>query len=131
MPIKPENKSRYPADWKQIRARILDRASDRCEGCGVCNHVIGFRHSSTKQFMELGWGEFGITNRVLSFLGRSPVFKIILTIHHIDHQPENCSEGNLLALCQQCHNRADVGHRKGTRAATLQETKKQIPMEGV
>lgn len=30
MPIKPENKARYPADWKAIRARILERAGDRC-----------------------------------------------------------------------------------------------------
>ena len=26
MPIRPENKHRYPRDWKQIRAAILDRA---------------------------------------------------------------------------------------------------------
>lgn len=32
MPIKPDNKARYPADWKQIRAKILERAQNRCEG---------------------------------------------------------------------------------------------------
>ena len=26
MPIKPENKSRYPKNWKQIRNSILERA---------------------------------------------------------------------------------------------------------
>ena len=32
MPIKPENRARYPKDWKQIRAVILERAGHRCEG---------------------------------------------------------------------------------------------------
>ena len=26
MPIKPENKARYPKDWKDVRHRILQRA---------------------------------------------------------------------------------------------------------
>ena len=28
MPIRPENKERYPADWKEIRRRIMARARD-------------------------------------------------------------------------------------------------------
>jgi hypothetical protein len=28
MPIKPENKSRYPKDWPLIRERIRERAGD-------------------------------------------------------------------------------------------------------
>lgn len=31
MPIKPENKGRYPKNWKQIRQQILDRAGNFCE----------------------------------------------------------------------------------------------------
>ncbi len=43
MPIKPENKARYPANWKAIRAAILERAGNCCEwkGCGVANRSIG------------------------------------------------------------------------------------------
>ncbi len=32
MPIRPENRARYPKDWKDVRARILERAGNRCEG---------------------------------------------------------------------------------------------------
>jgi hypothetical protein len=32
MPIKPENRTRYPANWSEIRAAILARAADCCEG---------------------------------------------------------------------------------------------------
>ena len=40
---------------------------------------------------------------------------IVLTIAHLDHTPENCSDDNLKALCQRCHNRYDAEHRKQTR----------------
>lgn len=39
MPIKPENKSRYPKDWKQIRASVLERSHNCCEFCGVENYT--------------------------------------------------------------------------------------------
>lgn len=33
---------------------------------------------------------------------------IVLTVAHLDHQPENCADDNLLHLCQGCHNRYDA-----------------------
>jgi 5-methylcytosine-specific restriction endonuclease McrA len=39
VPIKPENKHRYPADWKAMRDAILERARHRCEQCGAPNHA--------------------------------------------------------------------------------------------
>ena len=33
MPIRPENRSRYPKEWPQIRAAILERAEHKCEKC--------------------------------------------------------------------------------------------------
>ena len=92
MPIKPENKSRYPKDWKQIRNRILLRAGNRCEFCGVENHSMRLNPKTGK------------------------VVKIILTIAHLDHIPEHCDPDNLRALCQKCHNTYDAKHRKETRA---------------
>ena len=40
MPIKPENKKRYPANWKEIRKDILKRADNKCEFCGIENYAI-------------------------------------------------------------------------------------------
>ncbi len=40
--------------------------------------------------------------------------KIILTVAHLDHHPENCEDWNLKAMCQKCHNNYDKGHRKQT-----------------
>ena len=32
MPIKPENKGRYPKDWKQTVEKVRQRSGDCCEG---------------------------------------------------------------------------------------------------
>ena len=79
MPIKDKNK--YPANWKEIRARILDRAGHRCEGSPRypdCRVMNGSTHPATGS-------------------------KVVLTIAHMDHDPSNNAEGNLRALCQRCH----------------------------
>lgn len=91
MPIRPENRSRYPKNWKQIRAFILERAHNRCEFCGVENYAMRFNPKTGKEV------------------------KIILTIAHLDHVPEHCDPDNLRALCQKCHNTYDAEHRKETR----------------
>ena len=86
MPIKPENKNRYPENWKEIRQRILKRANNRCEFCGIENYIIKENGS-----------------------------RVVLTIAHLDHTPENCTDDNLRALCQKCHNSYDRQHRNETR----------------
>lgn len=37
---------------------------------------------------------------------------IVLTVAHLDHDPSNCAEDNLKALCQRCHNRYDAKMRR-------------------
>ena len=94
MPIRPENRHRYPKDWKQIRERILKRAGNRCEGSPaypVCRAINGAE---------------------LRQLTRATV---VLTIAHLDHTPENCAAENLRAWCQRCHNTYDAPHRRRHR----------------
>jgi hypothetical protein len=91
VPIRPENKDRYPKDWPEIRKRILERAKNRCEFCGVENHT--FREN---------------------YDGRKPTY-IVLTIAHLDHTPENCDPDNLRALCQACHLEYDREHHEQTK----------------
>lgn len=86
MPIKPENKNRYPKEWKAIRADILKRANNKCEFCGIENYTV----------KENG-------------------ARVVLTIAHLDHTPENCDYSNLRALCQKCHNSYAAKHRSETR----------------
>lgn len=99
MPIKPENKNRYPANWKAIRESILIRAHNCCEFCGVKNHTYRLNEKTGK------------------------MARIVLTIAHLDHTPENCDPENLRALCQRCHNRYDAEHRKETRKRNIMDVK--------
>lgn len=87
MPIKPENKNRYPKNWEEIRQNILRRANNCCENCGVPNHSYRLNPKNGK------------------------MVKIVLTIAHLDHTPENCDESNLRAWCQKCHNSYDAPMR--------------------
>lgn len=98
MPIKPQNKARYPANWKHISEDIrFHRANNRCEVCGVPNYV--WVNSKTRE---------------LCLSGEDGAIRIILTVAHLDHQPENCDYSNLMAMCQKCHNNYDRKHRDRT-----------------
>lgn len=90
MPIRPENKKRYPKNWQQIREAILKRANNRCEFCGRLNHSM-------------------VENK------QGKMIKVVLTVAHLNHTPEDCRPENLRALCQACHNRYDAKHRAQTR----------------
>lgn len=99
MPIKPENKNRYPKNWKDISQYIRhERADNMCEFCGAINYSYVNRKT-----------------RELCLKDEDDAIQIILTVAHLDHTPENCDLDNLKALCQKCHNLYDQNHRKQTR----------------
>jgi 5-methylcytosine-specific restriction endonuclease McrA len=113
VPIKPENKAKYPKDWPAIRARILDRAKHKCEWCGVANYAIGQRDSKGS------FREMGMMEAEAAHLDGERVVKIVLTIAHVhDPDPSNCADENLAALCQRCHNLHDGPMRRSNAAAT-------------
>lgn len=110
MPIKAENKARYPKNWAAISLDIrTNRAQNKCEFCGVQNLI--YVHKSTRQPCERDAPE---------------AVRIVLTVAHLDHTPENCDYANLKALCQKCHNAYDAPHRKETRAKTKQNAVSEI-----
>ena len=96
MPIRPENRARYPSDWK-LRSRFVRfvRARGRCEWCGA-EH--GKPHPVT-----------GST--------------VVLTTAHLNHTPEDCRPENLKHWCQRCHLRYDREHRRKNAAATIRGKK--------
>jgi len=98
MPIKPENKNRYPKNWSEVRERIRIRANDKCENCGVVNY--SYVNSKTR--------EIQLQDEDLSI-------RVVCTTAHLNHIPEDCRDENLKFLCQKCHNNYDSKHRVGTR----------------
>jgi hypothetical protein len=112
MPIRPENRARYPKDWRQISNRIrFERAASRCECEGRCGR--GCVKSTSGGRCEARHGN------VAPISGS----KVILTVAHLDHTPENCIDSNLMAMCQGCHLAYDAEHHaetaRASRAAAL------------
>lgn len=96
MPIRPENRKRYPKDWKAISAAIRERAGNRCEGSPdfpECRAENGQAHPVTGS-------------------------RVVLTVAHLDHTPENCEPENLRAMCQRCHLNYDKEHHAETAYTT-------------
>ncbi len=136
MPIKPENRLRYPADWPEIRAAILARAGYRCEhpGCLARQYSVGIWHRPLDGDRDWKWFPIWGQNdnprtyqearQVAAELdhdrseeGPKPLV-IVLTVAHLDHQPENCDPENLRALCQRHHLAYDAKHHKNTAYRT-------------
>lgn len=120
MPIKPENKARYPKDWPAISARIRMLAGNICENCRLGNGWIGYRNES---------GEFvriADSGKAEDYAGHATgyrVFRIVLTVAHLNHQPEDCRHENLKAWCQKCHLAYDKDHHQRNAAETRKARK--------
>lgn len=83
MPIRAENKHRYPREWPLISLWVRVCAGWRCEWCDAQQ---GQPHPITGS-------------------------KVVLTVAHlVDMAPENCAPTNLAALCQKCHLGLDRDH---------------------
>jgi hypothetical protein len=103
VPVRPENRDRYPADWPAISHRIrFDRAEGRCECDGRCGRGTHTGRCPNRH--------------------RQPAYgtgsEVILTVAHLDHTPENCDPSNLLAMCNGCHLHYDRDHHAATARAT-------------
>lgn len=126
MPIKPENRGRYPRNWLEVRARIRERAGDKCEQCHVPNGATIYRESSGDWHLCAPDDSTGL-QPLLSFSAvRGMGFKvvtIVCTTAHLDHTPENCADENLRFWCQRCHLRYDAEHHQQTAAKTRREGK--------
>lgn len=95
MPIKKENKNKYPGDWPLITARIKKRSRGRCECIGECGLHDGRRCSEKNK------------TKAKNFRGT-----VILTTAHLNHIESDCRDENLKSMCQKCHLRFDMPHHK-------------------
>ncbi len=112
MPIRPENRGRYPDDWRAISFRIrTERAQGRCECRGECGRPAAHISADGRCWNRNGRLAFGTGSRV------------VLTVAHLDHTPEHCTDDNLRAMCQGCHLSYDRDHHAETRQRVLHEAR--------
>lgn len=112
MPIRPENMKRYPGgstnskEWKAIREKVKERSGDVCEGSPAypeCRAPNGEPHPVTGS-------------------------KVVLTVAHLDHMPENSDLDNLRHWCQKCHNTYDAPRRADNRRRNQKLTRDLFPL---
>lgn len=65
----------YPENWEEISLAVREAAGWKCELCGIPHRT----HQPTTGSL------------------------VILTVMHLDHNPQNCARENLRAACQSCH----------------------------
>lgn len=109
MPIRPENKDRYPKNWKsEVVPHIRARSGNRCECTGQC----GLRHGGgidTDEPVRCKALNGDIINPDADM---ADMRRVVLTVAHLNHTPEDCADENLLHMCQGCHNRYDAPTRR-------------------
>jgi hypothetical protein len=132
MPIKPENRHRYPANWNQISKDAKERAGWRCvhPGCAAKQYSVGrwlgevwtphvdYAESYTQARQFAAEYAFFLFGDGPAPRGEPPVIVIVLTTAHLDHDPANCAPENLAPMCQKHHLRYDQQHHNETAYAT-------------
>lgn len=107
----PIDYSNYPPNWKtEIVPRIRKRSGGRCEcmgECGLHKTTSGPRRCCELNGEKAKWAKG----------------KIVLTVAHLNHDPMDCRDENLKALCQRCHLRYDADHHAKNSKATREKKK--------
>jgi hypothetical protein len=136
MPIKKENKGKYPKDWPTISLQARERAAWRCqhEGCTAQQYDVGMwmRSRSGPFWMAKAERvhEYAYARQLAAELhfraygdgpapkGEPDIIVIVLTVAHLDHDPTNCAPDNLFVACQRHHLAYDQQHHIETAYAT-------------
>lgn len=129
MPIKPENRALYPANWtSEIVPRIHARDGGRCKFCGVPHRAIGWRGPRGGfHLVELDGNRQRLAEAQFSRGDLVRLILIVCTVAHLhDMNPANCADENLALLCQRCHNRHDRPYRIANAAATRQAKREAL-----
>jgi hypothetical protein len=134
MPIRPELRHFYRGKaYEAFRARIVERAKNRCEQCGKPNHRRVWVYSTVYSGGKVQYWTAtkhddarwrcclsGELERLFRRWGAEwhPCrrIRVICTLAHLNHTPGDDREENLMFLCQWCHLNYDRLHHKETRS---------------
>ena len=114
--------------------QCLRRALYRCEhdGCRAIHRELGYWLDGTwvplpRILRDAGYDRAGQV--VACSDGQDlKIIMIVLTIAHLDHQPENCADDNLRAWCQRHHLGYDREHHQRNAHATRRAKANTVDM---
>lgn len=112
----PIDYKKYPPNWlKEIRPRIMARANDKCEVCGLEHkqmvYAIKLKINDNGNYkLKTIWFRVKEDAEREDLLNNLKEVKVILTIAHLDHDESNhdIKDERLKAMCQICHLRYDA-----------------------
>jgi hypothetical protein len=141
MPIRKELRHFYGPEWRNVtRPRILERAGNKCEICGVPNHVQAtramgwwtivpwewwFRKWVPDQYPEIVWHATNGHSRQGDNFPREICRQvyIVLTVAHLNHISGDDRDENLKAMCQWCHLEYDRQHHRESRGTRKDQSR--------
>jgi hypothetical protein len=102
----------YPVNWEEIRGRVLKRAKNRCEVCGVLNHAEIYRDCYGRYFYKHEIKKNFVNPKIPPLLKK---IRIVLTIVYFEHGYYK-DDSDVKAVCQQCYLRFNkIFHKKKRR----------------
>ncbi len=111
MPIRPENRKRYPDNWPEMSAYIrFDRAGGRCECEGQCGVDHGGRCDARHGLHH------PITGSIV----------VLTAAHWHGRKLEDTDTDCAFAACQRCHNRYDAPMRAAGRAKRKEAERQKV-----
>lgn len=134
----PIDYSKYPQNWKsEIRPAALARAGNKCQMCFVPNYKIILRGRLGGQevyqdddgaIFDAGTSELIGHDYIGEIEGAKDFIRVVLTIAHLDHNIENNTDENLMALCQKCHLTHDKALHRANARKTLEKKRGIVPL---
>lgn len=102
----PMDRSKYPDNWEEISLSARQDAGWRCQGSPAypdCRAEQGKPHPVTGS-------------------------KVVLTVAHLDHNPQNNDPDNLRVWCQRCHLTYDAKYHAANARRTRAQRAGQLPL---
>jgi hypothetical protein len=140
MPIRPERKHLYPANWKtEIVPTVRERSGDCCETCGVRNDADIVRSFNKQDWAYLTDGKLPYPTQCyddvtgaetitdVRFTVWLKPIRIVLTVAHLNHDETDNRPENLRYWCQLHHNRHDAKHRAANAKARREREANKSP----
>ena len=114
----PCDYKKYPPNWKtEIVPRILKRADNECEVCGLENGQEVY--SVNFYLKKYGYKKIWLQNkkdveRIKHLAENYKIIKVVLTVAHLDHDELNhdIKDDRLKAMCQYCHLNYDAKEKQ-------------------
>jgi hypothetical protein len=128
----PMEWERYATDWKLIAKQIKEDSDWQCHTCGkpcrkpkekIKDFEARIGSAWTKALVEI------VCDDALGVVVRYKPQRFLLTVAHLDQNPDNNDPKNLKALCAPCHLRYDTPFR-GYNSRRKKERKGQLSLFG-